>query len=115
MGIHQETHPTYVEGCDICRYTSVSVAPSATPTRKGGQEAATVNARESRWARDMGAYRELRRQGMQPRQIDGSDRLAATASDRIEVEMGHVFKTKGQLAAAREGMVEAQQLRADSA
>lgn len=73
-----------------------------------------MNARESRWDRDMKAYKAMRDQGLQPRQIDGADRLAGDAKDRVEVEMGHVFATKGQLAAAREGMEAAAQMKADA-
>ncbi|MFP4512087.1 MAG: hypothetical protein ACLFRV_03965 [Acidimicrobiales bacterium] len=53
---------------------SVAIAPSATPTRGDGK-AAEVNAREARWHRDMPAYKRLRRDGLQPPQIDGSARL----------------------------------------
>ena len=115
MGIHAQEHPEFVDGCDLCRWSSVSVAPSATPSRNGGAEAVTVNEREARWQKDMPAYKELRRHGLQPRQIDGSAELADRAHDRMEVEMGHVFKTKGQLAAAKEGMAEAQQLKSETA
>lgn len=115
MGKHQEeVHPEYHNDCFVCKASTVGVAPSAMPTRKGGQEAATVNAREGRWEKDMPAYKELRRQGLQPRQIDGSAELADRAHDRMEVEMGHVFKTKGQLAAAKEGMAEAQDMKSQA-
>jgi hypothetical protein len=114
VGIHQTTHPEFVEGCFLCKASTISVAPSATPSRNGGQEAATVNAREARWDKDMPAYKELRRQGLQPRQIDGAHELTGRAKDRMEVEMGHVFKTPGQLAAAKEGMAHAQQIKSDN-
>lgn len=73
-----------------------------------------MNARENRWQRDMKAYKELRRQGLQPRQIDGSDQLSAKATDRLEIEMGHVLKTKEQRDSAREGMSLAQQLASEA-
>jgi hypothetical protein len=98
----------------LCRWASVAVAPSATPSRNGGGEAVATNAREDRWQRDMPAYKALRAQGIQPRQIDGAHELAAKAHDRMEVEMGHVFKTPGQLAAAKEGMQEAQAMRSQA-
>src|SRR5688572_16940178 len=94
----------------MCRWSSVAVAPSATPSRNGGAEAVATNDRESRWQRDMPAYRELRRQGLQPRQIDGCDELSAKATDRFEVEVGHVLKTKEQRDSAKEGMSLAQQM-----
>lgn len=40
------------------------------------------------WVRDMHAYKRLRDQGLQPKHIDGSAKLEARATDRLEVEMG---------------------------
>lgn len=56
------------------RIRTVGIAPSATPTRGDGN-AATVNAREQRWNRDMPAYKRLRRDGLQPDHIDGAARI----------------------------------------
>lgn len=106
MGIHQETHPSYVDDCDMCRWSSISVAPSATPSRKGGQEAANVNATEKRWHKDMDAYATLRGQGTQPRGIDGAAELAARAEDKFEVESGHTLKTKQARAFAKDVIAE---------
>lgn len=89
VGIHQEEHPEYVEGCDHCRWSSVSVAPSATPTRKGGAEAARINAGDKQLAKDRDAYKELRKQGYQPRNVDGCADLATRAVDRFDIERGH--------------------------
>jgi len=58
--------------CFGCRVKTVAIAPSATPTRAGGAKAAEVNARESRWNKDMPAYKRLRREGVQPERIDGA-------------------------------------------
>lgn len=98
----------------MCRYQTVGVAPSATPSRNGGQEAVATNSRESRWQRDMPAYKELRRQGIQPRQIDGAHELTARATDRLEVELGHVLKTKEQRESAKEGMAAAQAMASEA-
>ena len=115
MGIHQEqVHPAFREGCAACRWSTVAVAPSATPSRKGGAEAARVNAKEKEWARDMRAYKTLVGQGLDPRQIDGCHRLEG-ATDRFEVEAGHVLKTKAQRDSAREGIERAEQFKADIA
>lgn len=105
---HRDTHPTPQDGCNLCRWLSVAVAPSATPTRNGGAVAAQTNAREDRWQKDMPAYKAMRRQGLQPRQIDGCDELSAKATDRLEVELGHVLPTKEQRESAKEGMAIAQ-------
>ena len=114
MGIHAQTHPEYVEGCFACKVSTVSVAPSATPTRQGGAEAANVNATEARWHKDMDAYKSMRDQGIQPRSIDGADELAARASDKFEVEAGHVLKTKQARDFARDAIAETQQIMAET-
>lgn len=106
MALHAERHKTFQEGCDLCRWSSVAVAASATPTRKGGAEAARVNATEKRWEQDMPAYRSLRDQGIQPRSIDGAHDLAQRASDKFEIEAGHVLKTKEQRDFARDAIAE---------
>ena len=87
-------------------WLSVGIAPSATPTRSG--RAAEINATEDQWSRDMDAYKELRRQGLQPRRIDGADELAATASDPLEVEMGRTLP--GSPKEIREGIARAQEI-----
>ncbi len=113
MSKHQdEVHPTYVEGCFVCKASSVSVAASATPTRRGGADAARVNATEKEWARDMASYRALRANGLQPPAIDGSHRLEG-ATDKLEVEAGHVFKSKEALSEVREQMNVAGEYAAD--
>lgn len=64
----------------------LQVAPSATPSRRGGQRAATVNATEKRWDADMAAYKRLRRDGVQPSGIDGCATLERVATDRVHIE-----------------------------
>lgn len=115
VGIHQEqTHAEYQDDCFLCRASTVSVAPSATPSRNDGDAAARINTKEKEWAKDHRAYRALRAQGVQPRTIDGASRMEA-AADKFEVEAGHVFKTKEQRASAREGIERAQQMIAETA
>lgn len=86
---HADRHPAYVEGCIACKVRSVSVSARATPTRR--PDALAVEATEARWERDMPAYHALRKQGLHPKQIDGSADLAARAVDKSEIEMGHLF------------------------
>lgn len=76
-----------VPGCYACKITGVSVAPSATPSRTGGAWAARNVHLENQWTKDMDAYQRLRRDGLQPPQIDGSHVLER-ADSRIEVEHG---------------------------
>lgn len=67
----------------------IRIAPSATPSRNA--QVAKLNDKEKEWDRDIAAYKELRRQGLQPRQIDGSADLAARANTGLEVERGAVL------------------------
>ena len=98
--LHRRTHPVPVDGCFGCRVLFVAVAPSATPSRRGGAEAARVNATERQWERDGDAYKAMRRQGLQPKQIDGSHVLANEAATVTEIETGTVL-TKKQRAEVR--------------
>lgn len=88
MILHQRTHPNLdVADCFGCRAASVAVAASATPTRSAGTaRAAQVNATEKQWARDMDAYARLRRDGLQPVQIDGCARVEKQAEHRVQIE-----------------------------
>lgn len=94
--IHRRTHPETVEGCFACKLCSVSIAPSAMPSRSprshatGPQEhISRVLAREKRWDRDMPAYKRLVDDGVQPPQIDGSADLESRSTVRDQVETGH--------------------------
>lgn len=40
---HNEKHPTYKEGCQVCKWRSVAIAPSATPTRSSIRTTAKRN------------------------------------------------------------------------
>lgn len=51
-----------------------------------GSKTREVDARESRWSKDMPAYKRLVNDGIQPAQIDGCDRLEHHAESRIEIE-----------------------------
>lgn len=110
MGLHAETvHAESVEGCYGCKLEGLQVTPSAMPSRNGGGHAASTNAKEKRWTTDMASYKAMRDQGIQPRGIDGAHRLEG-ASDKAEVEMGHVFPDAKSRRMAREGMAKAQEL-----
>jgi hypothetical protein len=70
-----------------------------------------VNEAEARLSRDLPAYKRLRRNGTQPRQINGCAELELKASDRLEVELGHVFPDRKDLEAARDGMRQAEDIK----
>lgn len=86
---HQETHPDLdVEGCFACRIASVSMDSSCTPNRR--KDAARINQTEARWHKDMDAYKRLRKDGLQPKSIDGSANVEKKADHAYQVETGFV-------------------------
>lgn len=58
----------------------------ANSTTTRGAKVAEINQRASNWDKDMPAYKRLRQQGLQPRSVDGSHRLEATAKTEAQVE-----------------------------
>lgn len=82
---HAERHPSLdVEGCFGCRITGISFGANSTTTR--GAQVAETNQRAKNWEKDMPAYKRLRRQGLQPKNIDGAARVEATAETVAQVE-----------------------------
>lgn len=69
-------------------YRSISIAPSATPTRS--PRAADIKQADAAFERDGAAYRRLRADGLQPRTIEGAATLEAGADTKTDVEMGWV-------------------------
>jgi len=86
---HRETHPNLdVEGCFGCKVAGLSVAASATPTRRGGARAATINQKDRVLEKDLDAYKRLRQEGLQPKAIDGSAEVEKRAEYKWQVETG---------------------------
>lgn len=82
---HRETHPNLdVEGCFGCRVAGVSFGSNSTTTR--GKAVEQINQRERQWNKDMPAYKRLRQQGLQPRQIDGASILEKHATEKWQIE-----------------------------
>lgn len=82
---HRETHPNLdVEGCFGCKVSGVRMGINESTTR--GAQVAQINNREKNWNKDMPAYKRLRDQGLQPRQIDGSAVLESRATERWQIE-----------------------------
>lgn len=82
---HQETHPNLdVEGCFGCKVAGVSFGANASTT--AGAKVAEINQRAKNWDKDMPAYKRLRKNGVQPKSIDGAAALEAKASTVAEVE-----------------------------
>ena len=81
MDIHKWPPPRKV---DLAKLRSISIASSATPSRRGAVR--DINAKEKRWDSDIPAYRRLRADGVQPRQVDGARELELNANEVHEVE-----------------------------
>ena len=83
-------HPACCLNPDTCtlsyreHLSGFSVASAATPNRRA--ESHANNTREGRWHRDMGAYKRLRENGLQPPQIDGSALREKQGTDRFDIE-----------------------------
>jgi hypothetical protein len=86
---HRETHPNLdVPGCFGCKVSGLSIAASATPTRRGGARAATINQKDKILEKDLDAYKRLRSEGLQPKAIDGSAQVEQKAEYKWQVETG---------------------------
>ena len=82
---HRETHPDLdVAGCFGCRVAGVRMGKNSTTT--GGHFVEQTNNREKGWNKDMPAYKRLRKEGLQPRNIDGSALLEKHAAHKWQVE-----------------------------
>lgn len=101
MTRHQErVHPDPVPGCYPCKLASVQVGPAATPTRtegRPGQRAFMESFGRQFHNGDREAYVRLRRNGLQPRTVDGSAHLERHATTRFEVETGRIYDDKAGL------------------
>lgn len=72
---HSFDHPTYVEGCYLCRLRSVAVSPSCTPSRSGASRYQQTVKLEKSWSEDIPAYKRLVKGGVQPDTVDGAAQL----------------------------------------
>lgn len=85
MILHQQKHPNLDEpGCYGCKLASVSISGVMMVTRK--PQVGAYDATEKQWQKDIPAYKGLRRNGLQPRGIDGAHELAMRAETREQVE-----------------------------
>lgn len=86
---HQETHPDLnVDGCFGCKIAGISISSAAMPVRKSNSH--RINETEKQWHKDMDAYKRLRKDGLQPKKIDGSHMVEAKAKESYQVETGLV-------------------------
>jgi hypothetical protein len=76
--------------CFPCRIASVTIAPSAMGTRF--PEAERAKAGDPQLEKDRDAYKRLRRDGTQPKHVQGSSHFEKHANEQIEVEMGVIIE-----------------------
>jgi len=87
--LHRRVHPNLdVDGCFGCKVSGLSIAASATPSRRGGSRAATINQKDKKLEKDLDAYKRLRSEGLQPKAIDGSAEAEKRAEHAWQVETG---------------------------
>ena len=79
--IHSQTHPYLdVEGCFACKISGVSPGFS--------EKMSSEKSRQSVLSKDLDAYKRLRMNGQQPKQIDGSANVESRATDGWQIETG---------------------------
>jgi len=57
-------------------------------TTSRGSKVAQINKTERQWNVDMPAYKRLRREGLQPKRIDGAAEIEKKAEHKFQVETG---------------------------
>ena len=78
---HRERHPQYVDGCWACKALTVSVASRSDEVR-------AIQHRDDRLSVDLDAYKRLRRDGLQPKTIDGSGELEKRVESQTDIHLG---------------------------
>lgn len=78
--------------CFACKIKSVQIAPSATPSRNRGREAAGKKKAEKQLVQDLGAFKRMRESGLTPRAVDGAADLEKRAQVPYEIVSGQLAK-----------------------
>lgn len=65
---------------------------------------------EQRWEKDLPAYRRLRKQGLQPKGIDGCAVAETKAKDRFEIDYGHLAASDQERKLFREAIERGREL-----
>jgi len=55
-------------------------------TTTKGEAVSHINQREKNWSKDMPAYKRLRKEGLQPKTIDGCAAVEQLATSRHQIE-----------------------------
>jgi hypothetical protein len=84
---------THSPNCFPCKLSSINFAPSAMPTRN--PNAARASVKDPLLDKDREAYRRLRRNGEQPKHVEGSAYFEAKANESFEISMGQIVPDAG--------------------
>lgn len=85
-----EEDGSHSPNCYPCRLKTVSIAPSAMPTRS--PEAAKAKVSDPILEKDRAAYKRLRYDGTQPNALRGAAHLEQEATEKFEVDTGYIVK-----------------------
>jgi putative FmdB family regulatory protein len=85
LSIHDDAVPDHDCGAPLVK---VFTPPRLYAIGVKGARTREVDAKEQVWSSDMAAYRAMRRQGLQPRGIDGAAQVEASAGSAFEIESG---------------------------
>lgn len=86
--------------CFRCKVLSISIAAAATPNRRPG--IADKDAQESQLSKDLPAYKRLRNDGLQPKNIDGSAELEKRVGSQFDIDLGR-YVPKSEMPRVLEG------------
>jgi hypothetical protein len=87
---HREYHPVDEPGCIGCKVLSVSIAAAALEVK--GAEVRKIDTKEKVLDKDLGAYKRLRDNGLQPRSVDGSADVERHVTSQFDIDLGRVVK-----------------------
>jgi len=96
------------DNCFACKCATISFSAAATPGRK--ETTASQVQDEKRLEADLGAYRRLREDGLQPPATKNAAMLEKLATTKTEIERGKVYGSPKQ---AKEIEQNYKQLKAD--
>lgn len=98
---HRDRHPEYVDGCFGCKAGTISI--SATALENRGAAVRVADAKDKALDGDLAAYKRLRANGLQPKNIDGSASLEKSdIKGQFDIDLGHIVP-KDQESRVREG------------
>lgn len=89
---HRDLHPEPVDECFGCKVLSINIGAGALENR--GAAVREADGKDRQLDRDLHSYRDMRKSGLQPKQIDGSADLASKVNDQFDIDLGVVVPKK---------------------